>query len=358
MADTLTPADIPYSAPTLLDSIEQTHVNLRLTPNEDSKMAYQLGIPKTWAYSKTFGPVVEDLMTPQGLGFFAGSIAPGSPVIAVTVTRFPFEIPVDAWVKLTLARQGYTIVAAKYFPGPHGLFFDATAVRTLEDDRQEVVRTTAHVDGSNIFSVNTVCDRSKWDAAKEIFWIAHVSFQLVEGTGDTRMEPWKAAYGANPDFQTFHPFSWFGERVKQEWEGISAVDLRLVNAAQTVVLGYVQVKAQRALPGKPPRDVAALRDDSLAKLKKSLGYVPSHPFRPLTLADDPRSEVAEGWLGGFTGEAKTGTHDAAVRLGYLRRADITFSLLALSAPVRDDTLAALRTQRAFEIARDTLRMPD
>src|SRR4051794_29719410 len=153
MAETTTPIDIPYGAPTLLDSIEQTHVNLRLTPNEDSKLAYQLGVPKTWAYSKTFGPVVEGLMTPQGLGFFAGSIDPAAPVIAVTVTQFPFEIPVDAWVKLTLARDGYKVIAARYFPGPHGLFFDATAVRVVEE-RQEVVRTTARVDGSRIFSVN------------------------------------------------------------------------------------------------------------------------------------------------------------------------------------------------------------
>lgn len=357
MAETLTPKDIPYGAPTVLETIEQTHVNLQLTPNDDSQLAYQLGIPKTWAYSKTFGPVEEDLMTPQGLGFFAGSIDPGSPVIAVTVTRFPFEIPLDAWVKLTLARQGYEVIAARYFPGPHGLFFDATAVRVVED-RQEVVRTTAHLDGSNIFSVNTVCDRSKWDAAKEIFWIAHVSFQLVAGTGNTRMEPWKASFGANPDFQTFHPLSWFGETVKQAWEGVSAVDIRLLNAAQTVVLGYLQVKAQRAIPARPARDLAALRDDSLAKLKKALGYVPSQPFRPLTLADDPRSEVADGWLGGFVGEAKLADSDAAVRLGYIRRAGVTFSFLALSAPVRDDTLAALRTQRAFEIARDTLQLPD
>lgn len=78
----------------------------------------------------------------------------------------------------------------------------------------------------------------------------------------------------------------------------------------------------------------------------------------MTLTDDPRSEVVQGWLGGFAGETKLADSDAALRLGYLRLADVTFSLLALSAPVRDDTLAALRTQRAFEIARDTLRLPD
>ena len=40
--------------------------------------------------------------------------------------------------------------------------------------------------------------------------------------------------------------------------------------------------------------------------------------------------------------------DVAVRLGFIRRGGSTFSLIALSAPVRDDTLAAFRTQRAFE----------
>jgi hypothetical protein len=105
-----------------------------------------------------------------------------------------------------------------------------------------------------------------------------------------------------------------------------------------------------------------LRDDSLAKLKKSFEYTPSKPFLPLTEQDDPRGEAVNGWLGGFAGEEKVHENgsdtDVAVRLGFIRRGGSTFSLIALSAPVRDDTLAAFRTQRAFEIARDSLEVPD
>jgi len=346
----------PIEIPRARGAAERAPANLRSAPNDDPKLAYQLAAPANWSFSKGSGAVAAG-MTPQALGTFASSTVPGAPIIAVTVTHIPFEIPVDAWVRLSLAHDGYQLLAASYFPGPNGLFFDATAARMV-GDRQEVLRTTARADGGNVFSVNTTCDRKDWDATKDIFWSAHLSFKPSQGSGSSDMEPWKYVYADSPDFQTSRPASWSGEKVKQQSKDISAVDLRLLNAAHSVVLGYVQVKAERAGAEGPARDLAALRDDSLAKVKRSLGYVPSRPFQPLTLADDPRSEGVRGWLGGFAGEAKLADSDAAIRLGYVRRGDITFSLLAISAPVRDDTLAALRTQRAFEIARDSLRLPD
>lgn len=150
--------------------------------------------------------------------------------------------------------------------------------------------------------------------------------------------------------------------MSSSWPGVSAVDLRLLDAAGEVLLGYVQIKALRPSTPSEPLPLAALRDDCLDKLRKSFGYTPSQPFVPLAEQDDPRGEAVEGWLGGFAGEEKVSENgsdsDVAVRLGFIRRGGITFSLIGLSAPVRDDTLAALRTQRAFEIARDTLELPD
>lgn len=357
-ADRRTSIEIPRGR----GAAETAGANPRSAPNDDPRLAYQIAVPASWSFSKDSGPPPAG-MTPQGLGAFASSSAPGAPRIAVTVMRVPFEIPLDAWVRLSLAHDGYQILAASYFPGPNGLFFDATAARMVgaagaAADRQEVLRTTVRSDGGNVFSVNTTCDQKDWDAAKDVFWSAHLSFKPSQGSGTSEMEARKFISADNPDFQTSRPASWSGERVKQESKDVSAVDLRLLNPARTVVLGYVQVKAQRASSEGPARDLAALRDDSLARLKRSLGYVPSQPFQPLTLTDDPRSEAVEGWLGGFSGEAKLADNDAAIRLGYVRRGGLTFSLLAISAPVRDDTAAALRTQRAFEIARATLRLPD
>jgi hypothetical protein len=362
MAEPDKPAlDIPYAAPTLSPIIEQTFANLQVTPNDDPALAYRIGVPAQWALSRHFGPVVEELLIPEGIGFFAGSAEPGAPVVAVTLTRFPFEMPVHAWVRRSLAEQGYSVVAARYFPGPNSVFFDATAIRGSED-LEEVLRTTAHVDGGRVFSVNTLCARRHWDAAKEIFWIAHVSFKLLKGTGVPKLEAQKYFYAADPEFRLAYPFSWSAEAVKSDWQGVSAVDLRLLDGAGKVVLGYVQVKALRDSSESARLPVAALRDDCLAKLRKSLGYAPSVPFEPLTEQDDPRAEAVDGWLGGFAGEEKINENgadsDVAVRLGFIRRGGSTFSLIALSAPLRDDTLAAYRTQRTFEIARDTLEVPE
>jgi hypothetical protein len=218
------------------------------------------------------------------------------------------------------------------------------------------------VDGARVFSVNTTSSRRQWDEVKETFWVAHVSFKLLNGTGSSQLEGWKQFYAERPDFRISYPSSWAAEAVKSASPKVSAGDVRLLDSAGKVLLGYVQVRAQEHSVQSKELPLAALRDDCLAKLRKSFGYVPSQPFLPLTEQDDPRGEAVDGWLGGFAGEERVRENgadtDVAVRLGFIRRGGSTFSLIALSAPVRDDTLAAFRTQRAFEIARDTLELPD
>ena len=352
--------DIPYAAPTLGDAIEKTFANLQVTPNNDAALAYRLGVPGQWSGPQRLDPVAAKPLAPQGLGSFAGSVQPGSPATAVTVTRFPFELPVDAWVRHSLAQQGYTLVAGRYFPGPHSIFYDATATRG-SGDAEEVLRTSAHADGGRVFSVNTTSARRHWDAAKETFWVAHVSFELLNGTGSSQLEPWKEVYTKDPAFGVGYPSSWSAEAVKSSRSGVSEVELRLLDGAGKVVLGYVQVRALRDSEQSKQLPLARLRDENIARLRKSFSYVPSRPFVALTEQDDPRGEAVNGWLGGFAGEEKVSENgsetDVAVRLGFLRRGGNTFCLSALSAPVRDDTLAAFRTQRAFEIARDSLGVP-
>jgi len=130
--------DIPVTAPRVTATLEQTHVTFQATPSANPLFAYRLAIPKAWAYSAAFGPVPDGPFATQGLGFMTGSARPGAPVVAVTVTPLPFEIPVDTWARLSLAAEGWTIVAARWFPGAKGLFFDITGTRTKSKAVEDV----------------------------------------------------------------------------------------------------------------------------------------------------------------------------------------------------------------------------
>lgn len=348
------PLDIPDQAPHVLALMEHTHAVLEVTPNDDPRLAYNLAVPKTWAYSGELGPVPSGLFQTSGLGFFAGSADPGAPVIAVTVTPVPFEIPIDAWIRISLATEGWQIVRAQWFPGPNGLFFDVTGQR-VAGDVVEIRRTSVRVDGSRIISVNCFCQRKYWDAAKEIFWTAHVTFKLLGAAGQTRMEVWAKAGATTPDFTLAHPATWSAEAAPPEPspEGVSAIHLRLVDAKAETLLAYLQVKAV-AGSSKTAADLEPLHQASLAQLRTS-GVTPLQPGQPLSEADDPRSMAVEGWLGGFEGRAHMGQSDVSTRLGYVQRGNVTFSFALLSPLPTDDPLTALRAQRAFEIARATLR---
>lgn len=352
------PLDIPQQAPHVLATLEQTHVVLEVTPNEDARLAYNLAVPRDWAYSEEFGPVPSGLFKTAGLGFFAGSAEPGAPVIAVTVTPVPFEVPIDAWIRLSLATEGWQIVAAGWFPGPNGLFFDITGQR-LVDDQLEVRRTSVRVDGSRIFSVNTFCERKHWDAAKEIFWAAHVTFKLLGGGAQTRMELWAKAEASAPDFELAHPATWSAEPAaadSEEGDGdVSGLHVRLLDAQGKTLLAYLQVKAVRSAAGQ--LQLAALHEKSLAQLRRG-GVVPLPGEQPLSADEDPRALGVEGWLGGFSGRARMGDSEVATRLGYVQRAELSFSFALLSPLMADDPLTALRAQRVFEIARATLRSSD
>jgi hypothetical protein len=346
--------DVPRLAPNILPTLEVTHANVEATPNGDPRLAYNLAVPLAWAFSKDFGPATGGMFQSQGLGFFSNSTDPGAPVIAITVTALPFEVPIDAWIRQQFAAEGYAVVAAGWFPGPNGLFFELTGERVIKDV-PEVRRTSVRADGNMIFSVNCLCARTNWDAAKEIFWVAHVTFELLGSPGQTRMELWVKGGADVPDFELAFPASWESESSPPSTDGVSACHLRLVDGKREKLLAYLQVKAV-AGPEKTAADLEQLHEASLDSFRKA-GVIAKGTDRPLTEDEDPRSIAVEGWLGGFTGKAQMRGTVVATRLGYLHRSDVTFSFALLSPLLSDDLHTALRAQRVFEIARATLSQP-
>lgn len=355
MAET-PPLDIPVVAPQMTARLEQTHVLLKLTPEPTSQFAYELAVPKGWAYSAEFGPVSDGPLLPRSLGFVAGSAEPDGPVIGVTATLVPFEIPVDTWTRMSFAAEGWTVVVARWFPGATGLFFDITGTRVV-DGVEQVRRTTARADGSHVFCVNGFTSRAKWDQVKEIFWVAHATFKLLTGTGTSRMEPWAGAETEHPDFRFAYPVSWSDEVMKSPVPDASAINLRLLNAREDQLLAYLQVQAVRLGAGEPVPPLEVLLEKAKARLA-SAGYRETQPMALLGEEQDPRLVAVEGWMGGFLGRGHLAQADVIGRLGFVHRAGVVVTFMMICPLPEDDLLVALRAQRAFEIARGTLEIAE
>ena len=348
------PLDIPFTAPEVLAHMEETHVRFKATPEHNPQFVYSLALPKGWAYSREFGPVTGDPFMPQGLGFFTGSFQPDAAVVAVTVTPMLFEIPIDTWIRTSFEAEGWQVLSATWFPGALGLFFDIVGTRVL-NDVPEVRRTSVRVEGGNILAVNCLCGRKNWDAAKEIFWTAHLTFKLERGTGMTRMEPWvPVRSGHPPAFEMAHPVSWTAEPVESPPEDVSAVDVRLLDVKGEVLLAYLQARAERRAEGAAVPPVEARLADAMDRLKKAGFEVTSLPRR-LTEDEDPRAAAVDGWLGGFVGQGRMGTSDVVTRVGFIDRDGVAVTFSSMSPVPSDDPLAALRAERAFQIARSTFR---
>lgn len=346
--------DIPQAAPFLQATLEHSHVRAAIASGDGGAFGCDLVVPKDWGFSSNFGPVPAGPLVERGLGFFAAAAEPGSPVIAVTVTTVPFEIPIDAYARINFAHEGWEVVSAFWFPGANGLYFDITGER-MDGDASEVRRSTLRVRGNDVFSVNCMCRREYWDHVKESFWVAHATF-AVEKPGAGPMEPCVERHAYNPDFTIAHPNSWISESVAEPPGGVSALDVRLLDANAQELLGYVQVKAvQRAMATQEP-SFAEREERGFFNLQRS-GFTPDPTTqRPLTEADDPRSIAIEGWRGGLSTRGKIAGGEVSVRLGFVTRnnLDVTFALL--SPLSEDNPLVALRALRVFEIARATLRV--
>jgi len=345
--------DIPIAAPIVLATMDETHVVLELTPESDPRLAYNLAVPREWGYSSEFGPVAHGLLHAQGIGFIARSMDPQAPVIAITSTPVPFEVPIDAWARQSFAAEGWQVVRAQWFPGPSGLFYDVTATRVV-DDVPEVRRSSLRNLGSDIITVNCFCGLDWWEGAKEVFWVAHVTFKLL-ATRQTRMEAWaEAATSRGPRFVLEYPLSWWDEEAEGEDPNVSGIHLRLVDAKQETLLAYVQAKLAQRGPGAAA-DLDQLQASATSHLARA-GVRLGGPLRPLSEGDDPRGAAVKGWLGGFQGEGQLGTSDVWLRIGFIDRDGHDASFLMISPLLLDDPLTALRAQRAFEIARATFTL--
>jgi len=347
------PLDIPFQAPNLLPTLEQTHVVLEVTPNDDPRRAYNLAIPKEWGYSAEFGPVAHGLLQAQGIGFFAGSMDTHAPVIAVTSTQVPFEVPVDAWARQTVRVEGWQLVHGQWFPGSNGLFYDVTAERVI-NEVHEVRRSSLRNLGSEIVAVNCFCAREWWEGAKEIFWLAHATFEL-QAKPQSRMEVWAEAQATRaPGFALNYPLSWTEEEAEGPDPGISGIHLRLTDAKVEKLLAYVQVKVVKRAPGTNA-DLEKLQTAALAQLARAGVSVTAAPSL-LSEQEDPRAIAVKGWLAGLQATGQLGTSDVALRIGFIDRDGHDAYFVMIGPLLHDDTLTALRAQRAFEIARATFTL--
>lgn len=190
--------------------------------------------------------------------------------------------------------------------------------------------------------------------AKEIFWVAHVTFKLL-AERQTRMEAWAEAEARRgPRFVVQYPLIWWEEEADGDDANVSGIHLRLVDAKQETLLAYVQAKLVKRAPG-----VAAELDRLQASATSHLaraGVRLEGPLRLLSEDDDPRGPAAKGWLGGFQGEGQLGTSEVRLRIGFIDRDGHDATFLMISPLLADDPLTALRAQRAFEIARATLTL--
>jgi len=204
--------------------------------------------------------------------------------------------------------------------------------------------------------VNCLSAREHWDEAKELFWVAHSTFHLVKPVGTTRMEPWLAASADRPpSFVLAYPTSWSASPVEKAPEGVSGLDVRLLDAKEETLLAYLQVQAIALDEGEAVPSFEALTAKGMKRLTAA-GFQAAAPLKPLDTGEDPRAAAVEGWLGGLSGTGRLAAAEVIARLGFVLRGRTVATFLSFSPRLEDDTLVALRTQRAFEIARATFEL--
>jgi hypothetical protein len=343
--------DIPQHVPSVADDLAESYVRAEITPN-DPKLAFDLLIPKTWAVSSELGPVRHMLFHAAGLCFFTPVTEESGPVIAVTAAPCPFDIPIDRWALLSAAHEGWSVVASRWFPGSAGLFFELTATRMV-DDVEYVRRTSVRIGQGSIVSVNSMCTRPQWDAVKEAFWTAHLTFALLQ-KDESSLEHWLRARVQRPAFSTVYPASWQAEPVPGQVGQSSGLHVRLVDASAQTLLAYLVVKAERN-PFPKPLPLIELWHEA-RRTAQSAGVAMTSSPQQTTPGEDVRAAAVPGWLGGFVADARLGTADIAFRVGFVARSELIFSVSLCSPKLQDDTLVALRAERAFEIVRAGLEL--
>jgi hypothetical protein len=346
--------DIPYSAPNIFDHMVSDYARFEIEPTHDSSLTFDILLPRAWEHSTRIGPVPGGVLQERCLCLFATtSVEAGSPLVAVTVTPVPFEIPVDAWLRVVFAQLGWHVVAGRWIPGPLGLFYDLTAVQTREG-REMVRRSSARADGGRIICVNTTCRRDNWDSHKGDFWAAHATFVLPRSSGRSQMEPWLRVRATRLVFETSYPRSWSSELAESTSDDVSGIHIRLADLDQDKLYAYLLVRAKRKAETHG-QSLATWLDEALILLERS-GLVQTGELLRLGEDEDPRSVGIEGWRGGFIGEGRVRDAELVWRLGFVERENVLFTLASYSPKPTDDLLIALRAHRAFEIVRGGLTL--
>lgn len=345
-----TALDIPLQPLRDLADVERSHVSFRVA-HDDPGLGYELRVPRSFKYSRELGASAVGLFEAQPLGSFSPRREGGSATISVSATHLPFEIPIDTWGQLAIVRQGFHIVCAEWRPGLRGSFFDITAAR---DDGVHVQlrRVTLRADAGRIFMVSCACRGAEWETNKETFWLAHLSFRLLSGSGQSRMEPWSKAVGRGPVFIVAHPQSWSARSVATSSDRVSGIDVKLLDEHSEELLAYVQVRASSSAQ---PAELARLEAAAAARLARA-GVQLTGAREWLACAADPRAGAVEGWLGSSLGHGEVAGTATWVRLGWLQRSGRLLSFVALSPLLSRAPLTALRCQRAFEIARASVQL--
>lgn len=340
-------------APDYVNTLESAAVLMDFDTS-DPALGHRLVAPKAWSILQKDLEERPKPFEASTVSIVARSNEPSSPRVTVAVRDVPFEVPVDGLTRHALTGEGWAIERARWLPSPQGAYFDVVALRSI-DGTPWVRRTTARAAGGRIFEVNALAQRSAWDAEQDALWASGASFELHHGAGRTRFETWHRYAGGRPALELAYPESWQAEAVSSAPAQVSAVDLRAVDAAGKALLGYVQVRAATAdagQPASPNERVAAV----VQKLEKENVRVDG-AVRRLSDDDDPRSIAVKGWQGTFAAAMKMPDGSAAeLRIGLLDRPGLDVRILGLGPSRADDPIASLRVQRAFEIARETLKV--
>lgn len=343
---------IPDDAPEYVANLEASAVLADFETGVPG-LGHRFAVPKSWGFVEKKVLASAKPFEARVLSLSTRDPKPDAPSLAVAVREAPFEVPVDALSRHVLAGEGWEIQRARWVPGRSGLYFDVVA---LKDSGGEpwVRRLTARAAAGQIVEMNALARRSDWDSVKEAFWAAGATLELHQGATETRLEGWRRYSGRSPDFELAYPESWQPEAASPSAPSTSAVNLRLLSPSGTALLAYLQVSARA-----PSEGAANPTDERLAAALEALArqnIQPKQPPRRLADAEDPRSLAVAGWLGTFVAPVQTPDGGAAqVRVGFLETSQAQFQLVGLSPTLVDDPIAALRSQRAFEIVRETLR---
>jgi hypothetical protein len=350
------PLDIPATdANTLLQQVGDTHARFEVEAQDGQSHGMptiDLILPKTWKHVK---PSADSLFS-SAHGTFSDQDPKRPALVAVAFTPAPHDVPVDAYLQVSLANEGWQLVQGGFYPGPFGLFYEATATRNL-GNTSLVRRSSARLHHGTILVVSAVCPRERWDELKKDLWLAHVSTELQgtkpDGMSEERKQvsslpEGKAAKGVRPPlFTTVYPASWTAEVPESTNKDVSGIHVRLI--LDGVLGAYIGVRAERHAAGAKPA-VSELITNAKKKVEAAGAQLISEP-QPTAAQDDPRATAITGWLGGYIANGRLGDSDVDVRMGFVQNEKLSFTMIMLSPKQKSDVLTALRARRAFEIIR-------